>query len=140
LANSLTLRGPACRSYDQVSKLLAASVTCSILAPAGTHRRRLLAMLYKDERVAEVTRVPQFPFLEKMFMERLITPCAPPPTLVLSSGTARALFISRKWKFWGTSDGVIPDSFNVFCGCNMKHIVHRNLAVVMFSHSLVRYE
>jgi hypothetical protein len=33
----------------------------------------MLAMLYKDERVANVAAVPQFPFLEKMLMERLIT-------------------------------------------------------------------
>lgn len=35
----------------------------------------MLAMLYKDERVANVAAVPQYPFLEKMLMERLITKC-----------------------------------------------------------------
>ena len=33
-------------------------------------------MLYKDERVANVAAVPQYPFLEKMLMERLVTKCA----------------------------------------------------------------
>ena len=36
-----------------------------------------MSMLYKDERVSAAGAVPQFPFLEKMLMERLITPCAP---------------------------------------------------------------
>jgi hypothetical protein len=52
-------------------------VTCAILAPAGSHRSRMLSMLYKDERASAPGAVPQFAFLEKMLMERLIAPCAP---------------------------------------------------------------
>ena len=36
----------------------------------------MLSMLYKDERVTDPQAVPQFPFMEKMLMERLIAPCA----------------------------------------------------------------
>jgi PCI domain len=67
----------ACRSQESIEALLRAAVTCAILHPASTHRSRMLAMLYKDERVSNIAAVPQFPFLEKMLMERLITKCAP---------------------------------------------------------------
>lgn len=68
-----------CRTADSVAQLLQASVTCAILHPASLHRSRMLAMLYKDERVADTTVVPQFPFLEKMLMERIITTCVRSP-------------------------------------------------------------
>ena len=64
-----------CRSEGSITQALQSAVTCAILAPAGSHRSRMLAMLYKDERVSAPGAVPQFPFLEKMLMERLITPC-----------------------------------------------------------------
>ena len=70
--------GGMCRSADSVNAALRAAVTCAILAPAGSHRSRMLSLLYKDERVSAPGAVPQFPFLEKMLMERLVTPCAPP--------------------------------------------------------------
>lgn len=63
----------ACRSEESIQQLLQAAVTCAILHPASTHRSRMLATLYKDERVSNVAAVPQFPFLEKMLMEHLIT-------------------------------------------------------------------
>jgi hypothetical protein len=36
----------------------------------------MLSMLYKDERITNTEAIPQFPFMEKMLMERLIPPCA----------------------------------------------------------------
>lgn len=60
----------ASQSEESVLELLQAAVVCTILAPASAQRSRMLAMLYKDERAAAV---PQFPFLEKMLMERVIS-------------------------------------------------------------------
>ena len=45
------------------------AVTCAVLAPAGPQRSRTLGTLYKDERTHNL---PNFPMLEKMFMERLL--------------------------------------------------------------------
>ena len=45
------------------------AATCSVLAPAGPQRSRMLGTLYKDERTHAL---PNFPMLEKMFMERLL--------------------------------------------------------------------
>jgi COP9 signalosome complex subunit 4 len=45
------------------------SVTCTLLAPAGPQRSRMLATLYKDERSHSL---PNYSMLEKMFMERLL--------------------------------------------------------------------
>ena len=45
------------------------AVTCSVLAPAGPQRSRMLGTLYKDERTHSLDT---FPMLEKMFMERLL--------------------------------------------------------------------
>ena len=72
----------ACRTEEDINAALCSAVTCAILAPAGSHRSRILSMLYKDERVSAPGAVPQFPILEKMLMERLITPCAPSSLLV----------------------------------------------------------
>jgi COP9 signalosome complex subunit 4 len=66
----------ACSTEQDINAALQAAVTCAILAPAGSHRSRILSMLYKDERVSDPGAVPQFPFLEKMLMERLVTPYA----------------------------------------------------------------
>jgi len=49
--------------------LLQKAVTCAILAPAGPQRSRILASLYKDERIRNVQH---YEILHKMFMERLI--------------------------------------------------------------------
>ena len=42
---------------------------CTILAPAGQQRSRMLATLYKDERCQQL---PAFNVLEKMYLDRLI--------------------------------------------------------------------
>ncbi|KAL6233439.1 signalosome subunit 4 [Aspergillus navahoensis] len=50
---------------------LAAAIRCAVLAPAGPQRSRTLATLYKDDRA---TSVEEFGILEKMFLDRLLTP------------------------------------------------------------------
>lgn len=50
---------------------LSASIRCAVLAPAGPQRSRTLAGLYKDDRA---TSVDEFSILEKMFLDRLLTP------------------------------------------------------------------
>ena len=50
---------------------LSASITCAVLAPAGPMRARQLGKLYKDERSAET---PEFGILEKIFLDRLLSP------------------------------------------------------------------
>lgn len=50
---------------------LAAAIRCAVLGPAGPQRSRTLATLYKDDRV---TSVDEFAILEKMFLDRLLTP------------------------------------------------------------------
>jgi COP9 signalosome complex subunit 4 len=50
---------------------LAAAFVCAILAPAGPQRARMLSKLYKDDRA---NQVEDYPFLEKIFFDRLLTP------------------------------------------------------------------
>ncbi|KAL1976531.1 hypothetical protein VTN31DRAFT_2813 [Thermomyces dupontii] len=50
---------------------LSAAIICAVLAPAGPQRARALARLYKDDRA---TSVDEFAILEKMYLDRLITP------------------------------------------------------------------
>lgn len=45
------------------------AITCTILAAAGPQRSRMLAQLYKDERSA---KLPVWPFLEKVYLERIL--------------------------------------------------------------------
>lgn len=54
---------------DERMTALKKSMICSILAPAGQSRSRMLATLYKDERCQQL---PAFNVLEKMYLERLI--------------------------------------------------------------------
>ncbi|KAL7416669.1 hypothetical protein BDY24DRAFT_377842 [Mrakia frigida] len=48
---------------------LTASVTCSILAPAGPARSRILSSLYRDDRTPSL---PTYTILSKMFLENII--------------------------------------------------------------------
>ena len=48
---------------------LAMAIKCAVLAPAGPNRSRMLGILYKDERAAQLD---EFGLLEKMFFERLL--------------------------------------------------------------------
>lgn len=52
-------------------RALSAAIICAVLAPAGPQRSRTLARLYKDDRA---TSVDEFGILEKMFLDRLLTP------------------------------------------------------------------
>lgn len=50
---------------------LSMAIKCAVLAPAGPARSRVLARLYKDERASTLE---EFGILEKMFLERLLSP------------------------------------------------------------------
>lgn len=52
-------------------RALSSSIICAILAPAGPQRSRTLAKLYKDERAPQME---EFGILEKMFLNRLLSP------------------------------------------------------------------
>ena len=56
---------------DDLDAALTAAVVCCILAAAGPQRSRVLANLYKDERTG---RLPVFPFLQKVYLERILRP------------------------------------------------------------------
>lgn len=51
-------------------RALASAVTCTILAPAGPQRMRMLAVLYKDERCKTL---PIYPLLERVYYERILS-------------------------------------------------------------------
>lgn len=72
----------ACQAYHTISlstviveedrmKALSSAIVCGVLAPAGPQRSRTLARLYKDERAPQV---PQYGILEKIFLDRLLSP------------------------------------------------------------------
>ena len=50
---------------------LSSAIICAVLAPAGPQRSRTLAKLYKDERAPQME---EFGILEKMFLNRLLSP------------------------------------------------------------------
>ena len=56
---------------EERMRALSAAITCAVLAPAGPSRSRTLAKLYKDERAPQVV---EFGILEKMFLDRLLSP------------------------------------------------------------------
>ncbi|KAF1999472.1 COP9 signalosome-like protein complex subunit 4 [Amniculicola lignicola CBS 123094] len=56
---------------EERTNSLAAAITCAVLAPAGPLRAKMLAKLYKDERA---NQTEDFSILEKMFLDRLLTP------------------------------------------------------------------
>mmetsp|Transcript_10184 Transcript_10184/g.30634 ORF Transcript_10184/g.30634 Transcript_10184/m.30634 type:complete len:393 (-) Transcript_10184:278-1456(-) len=58
-------------SEDELLEALGAAVVCTILAKAGPQRSRILANLYKDERTSTL---PTFPFMEKVYLERVLRP------------------------------------------------------------------
>lgn len=47
------------------------SIICTVLAPAGPQRGKMLAKLYKDDRASQAE---DFPILEKIFFDRLLSP------------------------------------------------------------------
>ncbi|PVH98133.1 COP9 signalosome-like protein complex subunit 4 [Periconia macrospinosa] len=56
---------------DERLQALSAAILCAVLAPAGPLRSKMLAKLYKDDRA---NQVEDFPILEKMFLDRLLSP------------------------------------------------------------------
>jgi COP9 signalosome complex subunit 4 len=56
---------------DERQACLAAALVCAVLSPAGPARSALLSTLYAGE---ETRALEHFSILEKMFLERLITP------------------------------------------------------------------
>ncbi|KAL9030559.1 MAG: hypothetical protein Q9196_001320 [Gyalolechia fulgens] len=56
---------------EERTRALSSAITCAVLSPAGPSRSRALAKLYKDERAPQV---PEFGILEKMFLDRLLSP------------------------------------------------------------------
>lgn len=72
----------ACQAYLDMSfspivveeermRALSSAIVCAVLAPAGPQRSRTLAKLYKDERSVQVD---EFSILEKIFLDRLLSP------------------------------------------------------------------
>lgn len=56
---------------DERQQALAAALVCGVLAPAGPQRGRMLAKIYKDDRASSLE---YYSILEKMFLDRLLTP------------------------------------------------------------------
>ena len=56
---------------EERMRALSSAIKCTVLAPAGPQRSRFLARLYKDGRASQI---PEYGILEKMFLDRLITP------------------------------------------------------------------
>jgi len=56
---------------DERTFALSKAIICAVLAPAGPQRSRALGRLFKDERAVQVE---EFGILEKMFLDRLISP------------------------------------------------------------------
>ncbi len=54
---------------EELDQALTLAITCTILAAAGPQRSRMLSTLYKDERAE---RLPVYPFLEKVYLERIL--------------------------------------------------------------------
>lgn len=52
-------------------RCLSAAISCAVLAPAGPHRARILAKIYKDDRAVQV---PEYSILEKIFLDRILSP------------------------------------------------------------------
>lgn len=58
-------------SEEERLHTLSMAIKCGVLAPAGPMRSRMLGRLYKDERSVQLD---EFSILEKMFLDRLLTP------------------------------------------------------------------
>ena len=90
---------------ETLEQALAAAVVCCILAAAGPQRSRMLATLYKDERIS---RLPSFTFLEKVFFERILRKEEVCPSAefgqVLCQLKIIALFNAALWVFTKVSN------------------------------------
>eukprot|EP00164_Ancoracysta_twista_P003596 GFYU01004816.1.p1 GENE.GFYU01004816.1~~GFYU01004816.1.p1 ORF type:complete len:409 (+),score=120.51 GFYU01004816.1:177-1403(+) len=66
-----TGEGEAMVDAGELMEALVCAIKCSILAPAGAQRSRVLATLYKDERSL---KSPIYSILEKMYLGRILRP------------------------------------------------------------------
>jgi len=55
---------------EELIQSLGLAVACTVLAPAGAQRSRILSTLYKDERSHQL---PVYPLLEKVYLERILS-------------------------------------------------------------------
>ncbi|CAK4032571.1 COP9 signalosome complex subunit 4 [Lecanosticta acicola] len=67
----LLLSNEAVIDAEERLQALSAAITCAVLAPAGPQRGKQLAKLYKDDRA---TNTPEYGILEKIFLDRLLSP------------------------------------------------------------------
>ncbi|KAK3722231.1 hypothetical protein LTR37_002664 [Vermiconidia calcicola] len=70
-ASYLALSNDQIIDEEERLQALSASITCAVLAPAGPLRARQLGKLYKDDRA---TSTPEHSILEKIFLDRLLSP------------------------------------------------------------------
>ncbi|CBX95297.1 hypothetical protein IAQ61_004118 [Plenodomus lingam] len=56
---------------DERMRIFGRAIVCTVLAPAGPQRGKMLAKLYKDDRASQAE---DFPILEKIFFNRLLSP------------------------------------------------------------------
>ncbi|KAI8939948.1 hypothetical protein NX059_003674 [Plenodomus lindquistii] len=56
---------------DERMRIFGRAIVCTVLAPAGPQRGKMLAKLYKDDRASQAD---DFPILEKIFFDRLLSP------------------------------------------------------------------
>ncbi|KAI5369333.1 Putative proteasome component (PCI) domain, tetratricopeptide-like helical domain superfamily [Septoria linicola] len=66
-----TLSNEGVIDEEERLQALSAAITCAVLAPAGPQRGKQLAKIYKDDRAADVA---EFGILEKIFLDRLLSP------------------------------------------------------------------
>jgi COP9 signalosome complex subunit 4 len=64
-----TGRKDAMVDENELMMSLSLALSCTVLAPAGTQRSRMLSTLFKDERCPGL---PMYPLLEKVFKERIL--------------------------------------------------------------------
>eukprot|EP00550_Attheya_septentrionalis_P006688 CAMPEP_0198292518 /NCGR_PEP_ID=MMETSP1449-20131203/12519_1 /TAXON_ID=420275 /ORGANISM="Attheya septentrionalis, Strain CCMP2084" /LENGTH=390 /DNA_ID=CAMNT_0043991637 /DNA_START=159 /DNA_END=1328 /DNA_ORIENTATION=+ len=61
---------------DDLNNMLGRAATCAILAPSGPQRQRILGLVYKDERLAQLDTIPEFEthssVLTKMYMNQIL--------------------------------------------------------------------
>ena len=70
-ASYLALSNETAVDEEERLQALSASITCAVLAPAGPQRAKQLGKLYKDDRATET---PEYGILEKIFLDRLLSP------------------------------------------------------------------
>ena len=61
---------------DDLLSMLGRAVTCAILSPNSAQRQRVLGLVYKDERLAQLDTIPEFQshaaVLTKMYLNRIV--------------------------------------------------------------------